>query len=230
MIQIVYTNSNCSDVFIPFLKQNKKHCTLPLYVISDYDITGSVNGIHKYSNYEEYWKVWSDALKKFGADYFIYLQEDFYLYSDVNMVKLEEYKKFLDTSDYSYVRLINSGVLGDKLIAPNLYEIEPENHFSYSQQPTIWKTKDYLELLSRTKEPKWLETPNYRAKMIEMNMKGVYHFDGEPKRGKNHHDTNVYPYIATAIIKGKWNLKEYPSELGRILNENNIKPKNRGVY
>jgi hypothetical protein len=49
------------------------------------------------------------------------------------------------------------------------------------------------------------------------------------KRGSLHFDSIVYPYIATAIIKGKWNLSEYPNELGDLLNEYKIDKSIRGV-
>lgn len=231
MIQIVYTNSNCKDVFKPFYNQNRKYCNLPIYVISDYNINGyDIDGYYKYNNDDPYWKVWVNALKEFNSDTFIYLQEDFYLYSDVNKDKLQKYKDYLIESNYSFVRLIKSGQLGNKLVTDNLYHIEPTNVQIYSQQPTIWKTDDYIELLQETKENKWLETDNYRNKMIDLNISGLYHYDGESKRGGNHFDTNVYPYIATAIIRGKWNIKEYEKELQPILKENNIDPNIRGVY
>ena len=45
-----------------------------------------------------------------------------------------------------------------------------------------------------------------------------------------HYDSNVYPYIATALVRGKWNLSEYKNELGFILKENNIIFEKRGKY
>ena len=66
--------------------------------------------------------------------------------------------------------------------------------------------------------------------MNKMGMKGVYHYDNEPKRGGNHYDTNVYPYIATALVKGKWDVSEYPNELPPILVENNIDHNLRGIF
>ena len=36
------------------------------------------------------------------------------------------------------------------------------------------------------------------------------------KRGKFHYDSSIYPYICTAVIKGKWNFKEYKKELFEI--------------
>ena len=47
----------------------------------------------------------------------------------------------------------------------------------------------------------------------------MYHFDNE-----------VYPYIATAIGKGKWNLGEYGYELEPLLQKLNINPSLRGWF
>lgn len=231
MIQVVYTNSNCDDVFIPFYNQNKKHCNLPLYAISDYDILTDVDGIHKYSNNEEYYKVWVDALTKFNSEFFIYLQEDFFLYNDVKEEILETYKNQLKDSKYSFVRLLKSGVLGNKKVFKNLYEIEPMNENIFSMQATIWKTEDYIELMNIVKSAGWLETDaNYRYNMIIMGMYGLYHYDSEEKTGINHHESNVYPYIATAVIKGLWNFSEYEKVLKNILVKNDIDSNIRGKF
>lgn len=232
MIQVVYTNSNCGDVFVPFLKQNKKHSNIPLYTVSDYDLVGDgIVDTYKYGNDEPYYKVWADALTKFGSEYFIYLQEDFFLYDDVKEDVLEKYKEQLKNSKYSFVRLLKSGKLGNQKIFDNLYEIEPMNENIFSMQATIWKTEDYVRLMNTVKSPGWLETDaDYRYNMITMGMYGLYHYDGERKIGINHHDSNVYPYIATAVIKGLWNYKEYGEILDKILVENNIDPNIRGKF
>lgn len=229
MIQVVYTNSNCGDVFSPFYIQNKKHCKLPLCVVSDYDVNVEVDGFFKYSNNESYCKVWVDALKKFDSEYFIYLQEDFFLYDDVNEEILEQYKNQLADSEYSFVRLLKSGKLGLKEVFNNLYEIESTNQNIFSMQATIWKTEDYIKLMEIVGSKGWLETDaDYRRIMGELDMKGLYHFDGEAKIGTNHHDSNVYPYIATAVVKGKWNMSEYPVQLFKILNQHEIDINKRG--
>lgn len=229
IIQVVYTNSNCNDVFTPFYEQNKKHCKLPLYVISDYDIDADIDGFYKYSNDEEYYEVWVNAVKQFNFKYFIYLQEDFFLYDDVKEDVLEKYKNQLESSDYSFVRLLKSGKLNNKQIFENLYEIEVTNEYIFSMQATIWKTEDYIKLMKTVGSAGWLETDaDYRRVMNDLNMKGLYHYNNEPKIGNNHHDSNVYPYIATAVVKGKWNYSEYLHQLGLILLKHNIDSNKRG--
>ncbi len=45
----------------------------------------------------------------------------------------------------------------------------------------------------------------------------------------SHYDSNIFPYIATTLVKGKWNTKEYP-ELYEILNSYNIDVSIRGEF
>ena len=42
--------------------------------------------------------------------------------------------------------------------------------------------------------------------------------DGK-KRGKFHCDSEYYPFIATALFKGKWTISEYPEELKNLLDK-----------
>ena len=44
-----------------------------------------------------------------------------------------------------------------------------------------------------------------------------------------HWDSKTFPYIATAIVKGKWNLSEYKQELGMILSSYKIDLGARGT-
>lgn len=231
MIQVTYTNSNCSDLWDTFQKQTKKHTDLPLYMISDKEVNNiNLSGLFIYNNEDPYYKVWVDALSTFNSEYFIYLQEDFFLYQDVDKNKLNEYLEFLKNNpNYSFVRLLKSGDLGKTKLSDTLYEIESTNPFIFAMQATIWRTSDYIALMKRVKSFNWLENEDYSRSMINMNMKGVYHYNNEPKRGLNHYDSNVYPYIATALVKGKWITSEYNETLTNILKENNIDINKRGT-
>jgi hypothetical protein len=230
--QVLYTNSNCKDVWKMFLLQNKKYYGSEIYVITDSE---EFEGFEKdkiftYKNTDDYWDVWVRALKKFNLKNFIYLQEDFILYDKVNTEKIINITNFLNKSDYSFIRLIKSGNLKSNLIESCLFEIESENTDIFSMQPTIWKTNDYIKIMNGVKEKKWLETIKYRQFMIDNHIKGLYYFKDEPKRGLNHHDSSIYPYIATALVRGMWNISEYNNELKPLLDEYNININVRGIF
>lgn len=231
MVEIVYTNKNCIDVFNVFIEERKGKSELPLYVISDFDASNyDISGNYIYNNDEPYYMVWINALKLFDIEQFIYLQEDFILYDKIDLNKINEYSNYLKNSNYSFIRLIKSGVLNDNRIYDNLFEIESDNQTVFSMQPTIWKTNDYIKLMDEVKEKKWLEIPRYREVIIYLNMKGLYYYNGERKIGVAHYDTKLYPYIATAVIKGKWNYREYKNELEPMLVKHNIDINKRGIF
>ena len=229
--QVAYSNSNCSDIWEMFLNENKKHTNIPLRLVVDklpehYD----VNNAFIYSNNDPYYKVWVDALEKFGGDYFIYLQEDFILYDDVNEKKIDEYVSFLKNNPkYSFVRLLKSINFQNKRLSPTLYEVESSNVNVFAMQPTIWRTTDYIFLLNLVKGSEWWEYDDYRKEMIAMNIMGAYHYDDERKAGESHYDSNVYPYTATALVKGKWNISEYGIYLNKLIKDYNIEINKRGI-
>lgn len=230
--QVVYTNSNCSDIWEMFITQNKKHTNIDLLVICDtkeFPIENKKN-IFQYSNSDKYYNVWVDALNFFGVENFIYLQEDFVLYNNVADYKIEILKNELNESNYSFIRLIKSGVLNDKLYKKNLFEVESCNYDIFSMQPTIWKTKDYINIMKNVKESKWLETPNYRNFMCLQNISGLYYYDNEEKRGESHYDSSIYPYIATALVRGKWNIREYKEIINDLIKNYNIDVNKRGIF
>jgi hypothetical protein len=229
MIQVVYTHSNCSDLWEMFIKQNRKHIGWPIFFITNELIPNfPEDNQYIYKNNDNYSDVWVAALNKINSELFIYLQEDFILYADADIEKINKYANALKNSNYSFVRLIKSGEVNEK-ISDTLYEISSNNQFVFAMQTSIWKTKDYIELLKNVHEQKWLETPKYLEYMSKNNIKGLCHYDNEPKRGGNHWDSNVYPYIATALVKGKWVMSEYENELYPILKENNIDINKRGL-
>jgi hypothetical protein len=63
-----------------------------------------------------------------------------------------------------------------------------------------------------------------------MNLKGLYYYADEPKRGQSHYDSSIFPYIASALVGGKWNLREYEQELVELIDKYKIDIEIRGVF
>jgi len=233
MVKVVYSNSNCIDIWNMFISQEEQYSSIPLRAIcnvSDFPIES--DKLFLYNDADDYYEVWTKALLKFDSKYFIYLQEDFVLYDKINDKKIDEYVNFLEENEkYSFVRLMKAGVnLSDKLISDKLYEIEPTNPTIFGMQATIWRTSDYIKLMWSVQEKKWLETEKYKEAMMKLGMYGLYHYDGEKKRGGSHWDSNVYPCIATAIVRGKWNMREYSEYLQPLAKKYNIDLNKRGIF
>lgn len=224
MINVVYTNDKCSDVYNIFKSQHQKFSDLELFTISNYE-----GGDYVYQNNDPYYSHWVGGLEKIQDDYFIYNQEDFILYDKVNTQKLKELQNFLENTNYSFVRLIRSGQnLSNIQVGENLYETGRMSYPLFSMQATLWKKDKFIELYNHTKQDLWFENDVYENACRELEIYGVYYYAGEKPRG-GHFDSSVYPYIATAVVKGQWNYSEYEKELQLIFMEYGINPFIRGL-
>ena len=230
--QVLYTNSKCKDVWEMFYDQNLKYHEGDLYVITDSNnfLNLPQERIYQYKQDEPYYKSWTNALNKFKIKSFIYLQEDFILYDFTKNDILLKYHDFLiNNNKYSFVRLIKSGFnLSNNEVYKNLFEIGWESFPLYSMQPSIWKTESFIKLYEKAEQQKWFECDEYEKACKELNIYGLYHYNNENQRG-GHFDSSVYPYIATAIVKGKWNISEYGKELVPLFLKYNTNIQERGI-
>jgi len=95
-------------------------------------------------------------------------------------------------------------------------------------QPTLWKTRHFLELVKSIPNLSVWDFELQASKGLSRHGRRALQprFSGE-RRGKHHRDSIVFPYVATAIVKGHWNTAEYP-ELLDILSSCGISPSRRG--
>jgi hypothetical protein len=96
-------------------------------------------------------------------------------------------------------------------------------------QATLWKKDDLMKLYLETKSQKWYEGKLWIDACKKLNISGVFSYNGEKLRGRAHCDSKVYPYMCTAINKGKWNMNEYGEKLKELFNIYNVNYKKRGL-
>ena len=231
-----YTHTNCMDLWEPYLDSLDKYLPeIPSVVLVNEDYEDS--GRHRFRSYNEtknYCEEYVRCLKEnVDTKYFIYMQEDFILYDHPNNEAMNRYVQFLETDSCSFVRLIRCGDVSSTRAVNDLYWVtEPTKlHTStncFSMQPTIWNKERFIELYEATKRQRFGES-GFVENMNRLNIRGVYAYNGEPMRKNSlHYDSSVFPYIATAIVKGKWNASEYDVELANIFSQYEIDPSLRG--
>ena len=130
--------------------------------------------------------------------------------------------------------MIKCGSVTETPVTNNLFLIskDEKSHFSYncySMQPTIWKKKDFISLYLKCGNSRFGEGIEYSNAMNILGMNGVYYFNDDPKRiSSDHYDSSIFPYIATAVVKGKWNYNQYVNELQSVFTEYGIDMNKRG--
>ena len=145
---------------------------------------------------------------------------------------------FLNDSEYSFIRLIKSGIQEEHCIDEDLglHEMpyDSSNYF-------LFPTSDYLEkkelrrLYDAYRPKNMMDSELYGSSTARsLGIRGCYVYKGENKRGRLHHDSSTFPYIATALHGGshgrpaKWQTALYKKELGKLFKKYNINPDLRG--
>ena len=147
----------------------------------------------------------------------LFCHEDMFLYRQPNFDILDEYINLIKIDKCALIKLIRAF---DNLEKSNLHEKlfkNPDNQL-FSIQPSLIKIKT-LKYIYKTVpgDNIWQFEANTNKKYLN-NLISLCSFDinKDVKRGKFHYDSSIYPYICTAVIKGKWNFKEYKKELYEI--------------
>jgi hypothetical protein len=204
---LLYTHSSYSDVLSNFLSCYSKFgkSCLDITLLSDKENDFGLKQI-TYDDSKSYTDRLLDCLSQYDASHFMFLHEDFFLYAKPNLELLSDLSSIVREDDLDFIRLIRSGDSSYLIPSsrPNLYRTL--NHFAV--QAMICSKSYLLDRVSRNPD-----TNIWDLELKEMHnpSNGLYYYNGEPSRG-GHFDSSVFPYMATAIVKGSWN-PEYKHEI-----------------
>jgi len=231
---VFYSHYDYSDVWVPlfgqsekFLKGKKKY----LITNSTGDFDTKDWNVILYNDKYNYQKRVYESLNMIEEEYVIFHHEDMFLLGDPNFDEIDLMLEKIMSGQADLVKLIKASYDHQEhdRILNNLY-LSPSN-LSFAIQPTIIKTETLSNIYRATKgDSIWSFEANSNNYINFLNLKSCYYYDGtENKRGLYHWDSNIYPYIATAVVKGKWDFESYPDELLGILQEYNIDKNIRGT-
>ena len=237
---VVNTVSHCKDLWEMFFGQIDLHYPdNKIYVFTD-DKVGLPENVTPicYDPKDNFRTQYLSCIRQVKEDFVIYLNEDYILYDDVNAGLMSEYVELMKAdSCISFIKTnksINSTQRRYKGRSDLMY-LSPNRDYFFSQNTALWRRND-LEMVHEAGPD--LHIGDLRTELqfeVEANkvcrnlkLHGLYMYHGEPKRGKYHYDSSVFPYVATAIIKGKWNLGEYSNELHPLLKKYKINSEVRG--
>ena len=147
----------------------------------------------------------------------LFCHEDMFLYKKPNFEIIDEYINLIKNDNCELIKLIRAF---ENLEKSNLHEKlfkNPDKQL-FSIQPTLIKVKTLKHIYKTVPGDNIWEFEANTSKKYLKDIISLCSFDlnEDKKRGKFHYDSSVYPYICTAVIKGKWNFKEYKKELFEI--------------
>lgn len=221
------SNITCLNIFFKYMEKYVTHKyfdTVYLfinpceYVPPSYVTTVTYNPDECFTYQMQY------CLSRVQEDVLLYCNEDyiFYDYAKLNIAN-DLYKK-LQQGNFSFIKFVYSDTEPYKIYEPKLYIIDKDSSNNFSQTLSFWKTQDLLQIhLQCPPAEIGISGETYGHLEViaqdicrQMDIKGLCYYNNEPKRGLFHFDTEVFPHISSALIKGEWNVGEYP-ELIEIL-------------
>jgi hypothetical protein len=246
---VINTHSSSSDLWPIFFGQLEKHFLEPSmeqgfigtsYVFTDNSLGLSTRYKAVLYNKDDCFRVqYLESLKEVKEDFILYLNEDYILYDAVNLSKISNYLKILEENqDLSFIRFTRGPNITPKKLSNDLFYLSHDQPFFYSQTAGIWrkKTLEKIHELGPNLHigQKGVLGGHFEVEANEvcknLNLQGVVAYNKEPLRGDCHYDSHVFPYTASAVVKGKWNLKEYYKELVPLILKYKINPCERGIF
>lgn len=224
---VLYTNSEYDDVCkIFFGELNKYLPNQKLYVISNERHSAIPEDVTliTYNESDSYVNRLLSTIPQIKEDVVLFLHEDMILYDFPKTDSINKYVKYVNDGIVDSIKLIY--VKGND----SKFEIDTtlvSNEYSkFSIQPTLISPKNFVSLLESVSSKDIWEF----ERSVPTNRRDyMVYLGGEVKRGIHHYDSLVFPYIATAINKGKWNMNEYSKELDKIFYEYGVMPFERGI-
>ncbi len=243
---VLYTHTDYSDVWPAYFGQTEKfgNCFKQHLICvnrPDERIPAHYQTL-LYDDSKAYPERLKECLTKLPPDGIIlFAHEDMFLYDFPKTEKLEAYLQAMQRTEgffkkrplFDYIKLIKGGsCLSTPMpFEPTLYKMALKSAWMFSIQPTFWRVDAFLTLLSQhLQDTIWTFEEKAQNTCRKLKLQGGYAHDNGKQRGKHHWDNAIYPYIATAIVKGKWNTLEYRDTLLPILDTYGIQLTPRGEY
>jgi len=223
---IVYTHTDMKDIWPMFFGQLKKYIgDTKVYVAVNEDDTQISDYIRIiYDDTKEYTERWKEILDKIEEETFMFMHEDMILFDKIDYQLLEKYIKYVKDDYVESIKLILAGDRFDEWVIDKT--LITNQYAKFSIQPTITTKKVFRGHVDISSP---LNIWQFEEAVVSSGKDFMVRLGGERKRGLYHYDSLVFPYIATAINKGKWNLNEYQQELNPMFEEYGINPFERGM-
>lgn len=211
---LVYTHSDYDNVYAVWYKQTKKYFPdSRIYLMSDKPLDTTVETSILYDDSKPYADRIISCLDNLDENEVVLFQhEDMFLYDEPLHNILNQFIELVSNDSVDMIRMLRTATvnLSHSGVHQMLYN-NPNNNL-FSIQPTLIKVKTLKQIFNLVSGKSIYDSEMHWERSLK-GYKSLFPYVGENKRGVSHYDSRVYPHIATAITKGKWNVGEYDAEL-----------------
>tara|TARA_R110000868_G_scaffold90906_1_gene252005 strand:- start:3005 stop:3667 length:663 start_codon:yes stop_codon:yes gene_type:complete len=186
-----------------------------------------------YDDTEKYQNRMISCLEKIDDEIILFHHEDMFLYSEPKYEMIDNISEIVSSGEIDIVKLIcaSYGPIDFRNITSLSYIYQNPPNLKFAIQPSVCNLKKLIEIYKTTSgENIWEFESNSSIVSDYLGIEtGMVHLPSEQKRGEYHWDSLIYPYFATAIVKGKWNYTDYEDKLSPMLKECGVDVTIRGT-
>lgn len=244
--RVLYTHTDYADCWPIYFGQVEKlgNFFTNNYVFvnqPDDRIPSYFNQIY-YEDSQSYTDRLSTCLQKITDQVVFFEHEDMILYDVPELTQLINYSRMIKRrkihdihpNRFDAIKLIRGGkFLSRKVLNPGVKQLRAISRISqwiFSIQPSFWSRSALISLLEKHKGVGiWEFEAAAQKSMRKARFRVATVFENTIKRGDHHYDSKIYPYIATGIVKGKWNTLEYQREIVELSTEYSVDLSERGT-
>jgi hypothetical protein len=225
IVQLCYTHSSYLDGWVLSSRQQRIHLGsfskeyLAIEDSSEGRTSSSPPGISKvfYDDKLSYTERLLQVLETLEEEFVFFTHEDMPLIRTPVTNSIIEAKCLLESRpENAVVRFIRVGRgLRLNLDRPSRWPyfaaVQKWSRWKFSIQPSLWKRSSLIKLLREC--PKlnvWEFEVRGQREFSKLGFRSFQPLSSGGRRGRHHFDSALFPYVATAIVKGRWNLLEYP--------------------
>jgi hypothetical protein len=235
---LTFSHSDCIDVWELYFASMSKYFNveMPHYFGINEKSKGLPPKIRPllYDDQETYPRRLLSCLEQLTEYEFVFFDhEDMFLYSYADLTILGGYFNRMRSGGLDHIRLIKGGDCRFETYSddPSLHKLSLKSKWIFSIQPSFWRRETLMKILRANLDINIWDLEVKSQKVVKkIQLAAAFSYRAGRRRGLHHFDNDVYPYIATAIGKGRWNLGEYGDELRPMLERAQIDPSKRGWF
>jgi len=236
---VFYSHTDYSDAWPPMFEQTNRYFPdHKKYLFSDQNTQElDKEGWHliKYNDSQRYQQRVIMCLDQIEEEVVLFHHEDMFLYDEPKYEHLNNIAVVISNGEIDIVKLICASYTSinfQNTAPPSLpYIFKNPAGLKFAIQPSMCKKSALRQVYDKTGGDNIWQFESFSSQICEyFNVKtGMTYLPEDKKRGQFHWDSSIYPYFATAIVKGKWNFTDYEAILRPILERNQIDHLIRGI-
>lgn len=152
----------------------------------------------------------------------LFMHEDMFLYNSPDINYLSHLSAKIQQNQIDVVKLCRASYNEHVLVETGLQNVyqNPDN-LKFAIQPSLCSREKLIQVYDKTYGKNIWDFERNSSGICELlNIKtGMVYSEGDVKVGEYHWSSQKFPYVATAVEKGKWNFAQYKEILEQLFSE-----------